>query len=254
MSTAMDVAGVCPYADHKGDGIIQMSFTLPLAHSKAAKRAALQIVKRMGLAEGEVVHSMALTEGFTYFVVYARCVDPVSLEGAAEEPDEDFMSRREVEAFVWERIGRKLIVVGASTGTDTHSLGIDAMLNLKGFDGDAGLEGYSCFETYNLGSQVRNGTLVEKAIEVGADAILVSQTVTQQILHIHNLTELADIVESQGLRARTLLVCGGPRISDELAKELGYDAGFSKGCYPHHLASFIARRIALREGRVGRAA
>ena len=138
------------------------------------------------------------------------------------------------------------MVVGASTGSDTHSVGIDAMLNLKGYHGHHGLEGYRCFETYNLGSQVPNSVLVAKAIEVGADAILVSQTVTQQNLHVHNLTELVELVEAEGRRGQMILACGGPRVSNELAKELGYDAGFSKGTEPHHLATFIVRELAAR--------
>ena len=120
------------------------------------------------------------------------------------------------------------------------------MLDLKGFHGHPGLEGYRAFEAHNLGSQVPNGALVAKAIELDADAILVSQTVTQQNLHIHNLTELVEIVEAEGRRPRTILACGGPRVSNELAKELGYDAGFSRGTYPHHLATFLVRELAAR--------
>ncbi len=76
------------------------------------------------------------------------------------------------------------------------------MLNLKGYHGHHGLEGYHSFETYNLGSQVPNSVLLSKAIEVGADAILVSQTVTQQNLHVHNLTELVEMVEAEGRRSQ----------------------------------------------------
>src|SRR5205807_950745 len=108
------------------------------------------------------------------------------------------------------------------------------------------LEGYRSFETYNLGSQVPNSALLAKAIEVEADAILVSQTVTQQNLHVQNLTELVEMVEAEGRRHDMILACGGPRVSSELAKELGYDAGFSKGTYPHHLATFIVRELAAR--------
>ena len=147
-----------------------------------------------------------------------------------------------------EHIRRPIVVVGASTGTDTHSVGIDAMLNLKGFHGHHGLEGYKAFHAHNLGSQVPNSVLVAKAIDLEADAILVSQTVTQQNLHIANLTELVEIVEAEGARKRLILTCGGPRVSNELAKELGYDAGFSKGTYPHHVASFIVRELAARLG------
>jgi beta-lysine 5,6-aminomutase beta subunit len=111
------------------------------------------------------------------------------------------------------------------------------------------LEGYRSFKAHNLGSQVPNGALVARAIELGADAILVSQTVTQQNLHIHNLTELVEIVEAEGRRRETILACGGPRVTNELAKELGYDAGFSKGTYPNHLATFLVRELAARLGR-----
>ena len=83
------------------------------------------------------------------------------------------------------------------------------MLNLKGYQGHSGLEAYDAFETYNLGSQVANGALVAKAIEVGADAILVSQTVTGQDAHIHNLTELVEILEAEGRRGELILAAAG---------------------------------------------
>ena len=55
-----------------------------------------------------------------------------------------------------------------------------------------------------------------------------------------------EIVEAEGRRKQLILTCGGPRVSNELAKELGYDAGFSKGTYPYHVASFIVRELAAR--------
>mgnify|MGYP000927471464 CR=1 FL=1 len=48
----------------------------------------------------------------------------------------------------------------------------------------------------------------------------------------------AQILEAEGLRERVILVVGGPRISHELAKELGYDAGFGPGSYAENVASF----------------
>jgi beta-lysine 5,6-aminomutase beta subunit len=63
-----------------------------------------------------------------------------------------------------------------------------------------------------------------------------------------------EIVEAEGRRKDVILTCGGPRVSDELAKELGFDAGFSKGTYPHHVASFIVRELAERIADNGHAA
>jgi beta-lysine 5,6-aminomutase beta subunit len=247
MHKPIDLTSVGPYADHSGDGLVQMSFTLPVPYSLAARKAALELAAKMGFEEPEVVHYEQLTEGYTYFVMYGRCVATVDFAALQGEGfDIEYMSEDEVERFAEEHLGRKVVVVGASTGSDTHSVGIDAMLNLKGYHGHHGLEGYHSFETHNLGSQVPNSVLLAKAIEVGADAILVSQTVTQQNLHVHNLTELVEMVEAEGRRGEMILACGGPRVSNELAKELGYDAGFSKGTEPQHLATFIVRELAAR--------
>ncbi len=247
----VDLSSVRPYADHLDDGLVQLSFTLPVPYSLAARTSALELAAKMGFQEPEVVHYEELTDGYTYFVMFGRCaasVDFSALQG--EGFDIEYMGEDEIERFADERLGRKIVVVGASTGSDTHSVGIDAMLNLKGYHGHHGLEGYRCFQTYNLGSQVPNSVLLARAIEVDADAILVSQTVTQQNLHVHNLTELVEMVEAEGLRGQMILACGGPRVTNELAKELGYDAGFSKGTEPHHLATFIVRELAARLDRV----
>jgi len=243
----VDLGQVKPYADHHGDGIVQLSFTLPVPYGLAARKAAQELAAKMGLEHPEVVHYQRLTDGYTYFVMFGECTHTVDYASLSDEGfDVEYMSEDEIESFARERIGRPVVVVGAATGTDTHSVGIDAMLNLKGFHGHHGLEGYKAFQTYNLGSQVPNSVLVAKAIDLEADAILVSQTVTQQNLHIANLTELVEIVEAEGRRRRLILTCGGPRVTAELAKELGYDAGFSKGTYPHHVASFIVRELAAR--------
>ena len=214
------MTGIRPYADHLGDGIVQLSFTLPMGYSRSARIAALEIARRMGLSRAEVVHYQPLTDGYTYFVLYGSFEDRIDHEQLQGEGfDIEYMSEDEIDGFAAQHIGRPIVVVGASTGSDTHSVGIDAMLNLKGFHGHHGLEGYRAFDAHNLGSQVPNSVLVAKAIDLDADAILVSQTVTQQNLHIPNLTELVEIVEAEGRRKQMILTCGGPRVSNELAKE-----------------------------------
>ena len=79
-----------------------------------------------------------------------------------------------------------------------------------------------------------------------SDAILVSQTVTQKNIHVMNLTNMVELVEAEGIRDKVLLTCGGPRISHELAQELGYDAGFGPGNYAEHVMSYIATEIVKR--------
>jgi len=155
----------------------------------------------------------------------------------------------EVSAYIKKNIRRKIVVIGASTGTDAHTVGIDAIMNMKGFAGHYGLERYDMIEAYNLGAQVTNEEFIEKARELKADVLLVSQTVTQKDIHIQNLTELVELLEAENLRDKIVLVCGGPRITHELAKELGYDAGFGSGKYSEDVASFAAEEMVRRNLR-----
>ena len=102
-------------------------------------------------------------------------------------------------------------------------------------------------EAYNMGSQVPNEEFIKRALELKADVLLVSQTVTQKDIHLKNLTQLVDLLEGEGLRDKVILVCGGPRITHELAKELGYDAGFGPGTYAEIVATFAIKELMKRK-------
>ncbi len=238
---------VKPYGDTLDDGAVQLSFTLPIAWSEAADEAARQLVGKMGFGDVSVVEGRPIASGFSFFVVYART--PVAIDASsisAPAATRDALSMDAVDELIARRVGRKLKVVGACIGTDAHTVGIDAILNMKGYKGDYGLERYKGFEVYNLGSQIAVEDLVRFARDAGVDAILASQVVTQKGSDIANFTALGELLEAENLRERILLIAGGPRVTNLLAAELGYDAGFGRGTLPGDVATFIARRCAER--------
>lgn len=193
----LDLTKLKPYGDTMNDGKVQLSFTLPVKDDDKGVEAAKQLTKKMGLDEPSVAHHEALDKEFTFYVVYgsaSQSVDYTSIKVASVEVDT--MSMEEVNNYVKENIKRKVVIVGASTGTDAHTVGIDAIMNMKGFAGHYGLERYEMIEAYNLGSQVPNEDFIKKAIELKADVLLVSQTVTQKNVHIQNLTELVELLEA----------------------------------------------------------
>lgn len=215
-----------------------------------AREAARLLCEQMNLEHPQVVHMQDLGGGYTFFILYARVKEGVDLSGLkVPEAAVPAWSMEQVNAIARERLGRPITVVGACTGSDAHTVGLDAILNMKGYHGDYGLERYSAFAVHNLGSQVPNELLVVKAREVGADAMLVSQVVTQKDVHLRNLTHLVDLLEAEGLRDRVILVAGGPRITHELAVELGYDAGFGPGTLPSAVAAYLLQEVLHREGR-----
>jgi len=228
------------YGDRQGDGMVQLSFVLEIPPSARAREAAKRFAELHGLREALVTTMEPCAEGYTYFVVYGHsnhAIDPTDID--VPEVRTEALSRTDIEHRVETRLGRKIIVVGACTGSDAHTVGIDAILNYKGYAGDKGLESYHAFEAYNLGAQVENDQLAERAQALSADAILVSQIITQRNCHKENALALIDLARRQGWRDRVVMLLGGPRIDHKLALELGFDAGFGPGTKPGDVASFL---------------
>ncbi|MDD4366462.1 MAG: OAM dimerization domain-containing protein [Eubacteriales bacterium] len=245
----VDLKKVKPYGDTMNDGMTETAFTLPVPFGEEGSEAAKILAKKMGLDEPNVVYSKDQGGGYTFFIVYGKCRHTVDYtEIKVTKVEVEIMDRLECAKFIKEKIKRDVVIVGASTGTDAHTVGIDAIMNMKGFHGHFGLERFEGIEAYNYGSQVPNEVLIEKAKEVNADAIIISQTVTQKDIHITNLTNMVELLEAEGMRDKVILCCGGPRISHELAQELGYDAGFGSHTYAEHVASFILNEI-VEKGR-----
>jgi beta-lysine 5,6-aminomutase beta subunit len=241
---------VKPYGDTMDDGRVQLSFTLPVPMDDNAKEAARQLALQMGLDEPAVAHSEAMGPEFSFFVVYGQCKHRVNMNRIkVAKPEFEVLDKDAVNEKIARVMKRKMVVVGACIETDAHTVGIDAIMNMKGYNGHKGLESYHEMRAINLGAQVDSEALVARAIEEHADVILVSQIVTQKNIHLDNLTKLSDLLEAEGLRDKVILIVGGPRISHELAKELGYDAGFGPGCYAENVASFAIEEWARRHAR-----
>lgn len=233
-----------PYGDTDNDGKIQLSLTLPVPQSPLGEEAAKKIALQMGIHDPSVVFAEALSDSFSFYVLYGRCEHQVDLQSlTVVDVDQKVMQKEEVEQYIEEHFSEPLVFVGASTGSDAHTVGIDAIMNMKGYNGHYGLERYKGIKAYNLGGQVDNEVLLEKAIALKADVILISQTVTQKDIHIENLTKFVELLEAEHKRGDFIVIIGGPRIHHGLAKELGYDAGFGPKKYAYDVASFAVQLL-----------
>jgi len=238
-----------PYGDTTGDGRVQVSFTLPVPFGTPAERAraegaALQLAAKMGLAPAMVVHAKGMGPDFSFFIVYGRVGHLVDLsEVVVAEREFPLLSPAEVNLRIRAGLGRKLVVVGACIGTDAHTVGIDAILNVKGHAGEKGLEYYREMRVVNLGAQVDVADLVARARAEAADAVLVSQVVTQKDAHIAGARQLASAFDAAG-PPRPLLVIGGPRYDPAMQTSLGVDKIFGRGTTPREVASYLAATLA----------
>jgi beta-lysine 5,6-aminomutase beta subunit len=247
MSDGMNL--VRAYGDTTGDGMVQLSFTLPVPPGPRADAAAALFARKMGLDPALVVHAKGIGDRFTFFVVYGR--SPVVLdldEVQVVEREFPLLSPKEVNLEIRSRLQRRMVVLGATVGTDAHTVGLDAILNVKGFAGEKGLESYRELRVVNLGAQVDADDLVARAGAEAADAILVSQVVTQRDAHLQHVREVAAALDAGWTAAqpRPLLLVGGPRFDPATADALGADRIFTKGTTPREVASYLVHRLADR--------
>ena len=253
----MSVTGlVRPYGDTTGDGRVQLSFTLPVPFGDETERAraegaALQLAAKMGLDPAMVVHAKGMGPDFTFFIVYGRVSHLVDLSQVQVARREfGLLPAAEVNLRIRSALGRKLVVVGACIGTDAHTVGIDAILNVKGHAGEKGLEYYREMRVVNLGAQVLVPDLVARAQAEHADAVLVSQVVTQKDAHLSNARQLSAAFraaypdQTTTGRTRPVLVVGGPRLDPGMAAGLGVDRVFGRGTTPAEVASYLVHALA----------
>jgi beta-lysine 5,6-aminomutase beta subunit len=132
-------------------------------------------------------------------------------------------------------------------------VGIDAILNVKGHAGEKGLEYYREMRIVNLGAQVAVPDLVARARAEQADAVLVSQVVTQRDAHLNNTREMAAAFRAAG-PPQPLLVVGGPRFTPGSEAGLGVDKIFGKGTGPGEVASYLVHALAPQPALAGAAA
>jgi beta-lysine 5,6-aminomutase beta subunit len=239
-----------PYGDRKDDGVIQLSFVLPVEADERAKEAAAQVAKKLGLSHVLVAAMEPAGEDYCFFVVYGRTHMQLDFN-TIEVPT--VLHRKhgfdELNESIKRDVGRRLVVVGACIGTDSHTTGIDAIMNMKGYAGDYGLERYPMLRAVNMGSQVEPERLIAKAKELNADAVLVSKVVTQRDVHKEDARHLIEAARREGILEKTIFLFGGPRVDHKTALELGFDAGFGPGTKPSDVANYIYYRFLERAGK-----
>jgi beta-lysine 5,6-aminomutase beta subunit len=241
---------VRPYGDRRDDGVVQLSFVLPVPPGERAREAAGELARKMGMEQVHVAAMEPAAERYTFFVVYGRT--SVSVDWSRLSVPDVVVRKKgfdELNEYALREVGRRIVVLGACTGSDAHAVGIDAIMNMKGFAGDYGLERYACFEAANLGAQVENAQLAQACLARRADAVLVSQVVTQRDVHKENARQLLDELERLGIRGQVTAILGGPRIDHRLAVELGYDAGFGPGTKPSEVANYLVGAVLKKLGK-----
>ena len=233
-----------PEAEWAGDGVALVELMIP-ERAEIAVEAALEMAKRMGLSDPEVVNLQVLQPAEGCFVEVKGHVgfDVDKTELTIPEKIE-LLPEEELRQFVTDH---EITVVAGTVGEDEHSVGMREILDIK----HGGLEKYGVKYHY-LGTSVPVEKMVDAAIESGSDAILISTVISHNEVHRTMMKKLAELTKERGIRDEKVLIAGGTQVSRDMAAETGLDATFGRGTKGIDVLDAIVRTMRGRElGKAG---
>jgi len=223
-----------PEMEWAGDGVIFFTMFLP-AEERVAEFAAIEIGKKLGLVDVEVIHKEIMQEAEgTRVEVKGKVPFTIDTSKLVIPPKPVILSDDEIRAEIE---AHPMKIVAATVGEDEHSVGLREIIDIK----HGGIEKYG-IECHYLGTSVPVEKLVDAAIELNADAILASTIISHDDIHYKNMKKLHELCIEKGIRDRVMLVVGGTQVSNELAVASGVDAGFGRGTKGAHVATFLVQK------------
>ncbi|MBK8598504.1 MAG: cobalamin-dependent protein [Holophagales bacterium] len=227
-----------PEAEWAGDGTVLIQLFVP-ENEEIAPVYAVEMAKKMGLADPEVINTMVLHPAEGCFVEVkgkvAFDIDRTTLK----IPEKEVILPEQELRDVVKAVGLK--VVAGTVGEDEHSVGLREILDIK----HGGIEKYGVKYHY-LGTSVPIGKLVDAAIETGAHAILISTIISHNDTHRAQMRKLSELCREKGIRERVVLVAGGTQVNRDMAKETGLDATFGRGTKGIHVVNAMVKALRAR--------
>lgn len=225
---------VKPEVEWLGDGVVQVEVMLPV-EKRAAEFAAIEFGRKMNLKDVEVIHREVMhpSEG-TRIQLKGRLDVSIDLETLEIPPEPEVLSEEEIRKEIEKN---PLRIVAGTVGEDEHSVGLREIIDIK----HGGIEKYG-IDCHYLGTSVPCEKLVDAAVELNADAILMSTIISHDGVHYRNMKVMNDLCVEKGIRDRIILVAGGTQVTPEIAVKQGVDAGFGRGTKGIHVATFLVKK------------
>lgn len=223
-----------PEMEWLGDGIVLNTLFLP-TDERTAEFAAIEIGKKMGLKDVEVIHKEIMQEAEgTRIELKGRVDFSIDINDLVIPPKPKILTEEEIREDIEKN---PMKIVAATVGEDEHSVGLREIIDIK----HGGIEKYG-IECHILGTSVPVEKLLDAAIELNADAILTSTIISHDDIHYKNMKKLHELAIEKGVRDKIIILAGGTQVSNEIAVNSGMDAGFGRGTKGAHVATFLVEK------------
>lgn len=223
-----------PEVEWSGDGVVQVEFFLP-TDSKKAEVAAIEFAKKMNLESPEVIHLEVMhpSEG-TRVQVKGKLMHTIDLSKLVIPEEVKMLSDDYIREYAE---NNPFKIVAGTIGQDEHSVGLREVIDIK----HGGIEKFG-MEVEYLGTSVPCEKIIDSAIELNADVILVSTIISHDDIHYKNMKKIHELAVEKGIRDKVIICAGGTQVTAEIARNQGMDQGFGKNDRGVHVANFLVNK------------
>ncbi len=230
-----------PEMEWQGDGIVMMTMMIP-TNKRTAEAVAVEVAKKMGLAEPSVISREVLQEAEgTRIELKGKVTFDIDVASLVIPPEPTYLTEAEIRADIEEH---PLRLVCGTVGMDEHSVGLREIIDIK----HGGIEKFG-IEVHYLGTSVPVEKLVDAAVELKAEVILASTIISHDNIHYKNMKRIHELAVEKGIRDSVIIAAGGTQVIPEEGMKTGIDAAFGRNSHGIDVASFLVeerrrRRVA----------
>ena len=223
-------------------GCVMMTMMIP-ANTRTAEATALEIGKKMGLQNPEVISKEVMQEAEGTRIEMKGKIDfDIDPETLVVPPEPHHLD----DATLYKEFEEHpMVVVCGTVGEDEHSVGLREIINIK----HGGIEKWGVKVNY-LGTSVPVEKLVDAAVELNANAILASTIISHDNIHYKNMKRINELAIEKGIRDKVIIAAGGTQVIPEDAVKTGIDAGFGRDSHGIDVATFLAEEAMRRRGEL----
>jgi D-ornithine 4,5-aminomutase subunit beta len=222
---------IIPEMEWQGDGIVMMTMMIP-TNKRTAEAVAVEVAKKMGLAEPSVISREVLQEAEgTRIELKGKVTFDIDVASLVIPPEPTYLTEAEIRADIEEF---PLRLVCGTVGMDEHSVGLREIIDIK----HGGIEKFG-IEVHYLGTSVPVEKLVDAAVELKAEVILASTIISHDNIHYKNMKRIHELAVEKGIRDSVIIAAGGTQVVPEEGMKTGIDAAFGRNSHGIDVASFL---------------
>jgi D-ornithine 4,5-aminomutase subunit beta len=222
---------IIPEMEWQGDGIVMMTMMIP-TNKRTAEAVAVEVAKKMGLAEPSVISREVLQEAEgTRIELKGKVTFDIDVASLVIPPEPTYLTEAEIRADIEEY---PLRLVCGTVGMDEHSVGLREIIDIK----HGGIEKFG-IEVHYLGTSVPVEKLVDAAVELKAEVILASTIISHDNIHYKSMKRIHELALEKGIRDSVIIAAGGTQVVPEEGIKTGIDAAFGRNSHGIDVASFL---------------